>query len=634
MKLIKLILLLLCSAICIAQSGVGIKTHHQIMCDSLGNEILVEYSINNDAIVCCYDKITGEKLAECPSFSSCETLPLIECGENTTEPMTLTDPCNECATATMNVLGFNGIFLSVSGGFTRSDGIQVFNSYTSNLVSGQVVVNGVNVTTILNSNGYELAYTATFVEGFNSVYATATDANGLTAEIQTWFEFDRNGDIIGRYIAGHKGLAVGSTLTCPNMEILEYALSVTSNDSAFSGGTDAIQSGSFTWGTNVVNFTGADISNGDGTGFLNQPFQETPYCPYPVSIEYTTVGGREVFARSAVDIICDGVSCVTNNEGETNKALHTIGCNDNRRDSLLQVIAEKVDYNLSKIPVCFTSVASSEQQKGFLYEFFEDGASSNIYVTERNDPNTPITDFTIEDCECEEVTCDCADAPLLSATNSPRMYRRLTNGGGTQWQSYSWQIQRPRNDLTGAAATITSETSAYYTDAGRTTLVVPATRYTPNNNPDNTGTIINHFVDYNTATYYNTATERSIYYRHDVGFDYNGCSYVYRNDYDYTVAGATTTWQYEEPTYVCGVDDNGNIQFRKSETELKRIDIAYHLSEEPNNYWFFEGYDKELLVASYTESEISLVAQAMGYEGDSEDAAEFIVEFLNKGKKK
>lgn len=65
----KIYLVLACLML-FASLSAQVKTYTDTKCTD-GGQVIVEYSINNNALICCYDYETGDRLADCPEYYEC-----------------------------------------------------------------------------------------------------------------------------------------------------------------------------------------------------------------------------------------------------------------------------------------------------------------------------------------------------------------------------------------------------------------------------------------------------------------------------------------------------------------------------------------------------------------------------------
>lgn len=229
-------------------------------------------------------------------------------------------------------------------------------------------------------------------------------------------------------------------------------------------------------------------------------------------------------------------------------------------------------------------------------------------------------------CLTDQLACGCDDLPVI--TTFPRMYRRLV--GANQWQTYTLQLNQIDIYITGLGGTINSWSSAYYTDASRTNLVAPATRYTPDCNPC-TASTASHFVDYSTTSYYSTLTETQIYYTHTVSFTVDvGCGnqdFTFTNDYTYSITGATTSWQFVEPAYTC--NDSASKRLSSKKEALIKIDPIEEFNLSNGKLWFIKGFGIKELLNVYKPQEIALILKWSNLEftTDDEQNAKALIEY-------
>ncbi len=166
--------------------------------------------------------------------------------------------------------------------------------------------------------------------------------------------------------------------------------------------------------------------------------------------------------------------------------------------------------------------------------------------------------------------CTVCDEVAMADANTPRFYRIMVGG---KLQTFSWGINRVNNYTTSIGGTTNYEQSGYYDDNGYSSPVLPATRFTPDNN-GNTSTsggigVANHYIDYNTNARLSNA-EQPIYYRHRLGFEKDNCTSTLETSYEYNRTGATTSWTFIVPSYDC--QDGANFRYanrsKKKNTNL------------------------------------------------------------------
>lgn len=162
-----------------------------------------------------------------------------------------------------------------------------------------------------------------------------------------------------------------------------------------------------------------------------------------------------------------------------------------------------------------------------------------------------------------EPRCEfCETFAPVADTNTGRRYRRLQ---GRNWRIYSWQLNRMRAYLATLGATVNSEISGFYTDAGFTNLVLPITNFNPDLNPATT-TINQHFNDVMFPL-----SQTPIYYKHELNITVDGCNYVVESQHRYDVATANN-WEFVAAEYTCVASD---AQSRKSFDDIATRQYNY-----------------------------------------------------------